>query len=556
MSQNDNNTLKLLPLGGLGEIGLNMMALAVGNDAIVIDTGLLFPDSSMPGVDYVIPDMAPLLDLNWKVHGIFLTHGHEDHIGALPYVVNKINAPVYGTPLTMGFVEHKLSEFGLLESTTRNILRTDSQIEVSKFKVEAFRVCHSVADAVGLAIKTPAGVVIHSGDFKLDPTPIDGMVSEIERLEKYSGERTLALLSDSTNVEREGHTPSEISVRPALEKVFQKAQGRILIGAFSSSIHRIQQICDLAIQYNRRVILMGRSMESNVEVAKGLGRLVAPDDLIMDIKDINGVSDKELTIISTGSQGEPMSALSLMAWDRHKYLKIKRSDTLVFSSRFIPGNEKAINSIINEFSRRGARVLHEKVAHVHVSGHASKEELKLMLQTVKPRLFIPIHGEYRHLQLHADIAMGLGIPPERVVVAQNGDLIEISEDYATICEQLPVGRIFVDGKGVGDVGGEVLRERRALSDKGFVIVALVVDRRACKLIAGPELTSKGVTFQEVAPELMDGAREAVLRLLKEAAPRTPQQWEDIKDEARLAARRHINQILGRKPQVQTLLIWA
>lgn len=556
MALKENTKLKMLPLGGLGEIGLNMMALAVNNDAIIIDTGILFPDSSMPGVDYVIPDLVPLMAQGWTIHGIFLTHGHEDHIGALPYVVNKINAPIFATPLTMGFAEHKLEEFKLLQSTRRIILEMDNPVELPGFIVDPFRVCHSVADAVGLAITTPAGILIHSGDFKLDPTPIDGQRSDLEKLDSYADKQVLCLLSDSTNVEREENTQSEISVRPALEKIFQKAHGRIFIATFSSSIHRIQQILDLAATHGRRVIVMGRSMESNVEVAERLGCLDIPEGVRADIREIDLIPDRRLVALSTGSQGEPMSALSLMAWDRHKYLKIKHTDTVVFSSRFIPGNEKAINSIINEFTRRGARVLHEKIAHVHVSGHASRAELKTLLTRVGPRCFIPVHGEYRHLQLHADMAMEMGVPPERVVVAQNGDLIEISPDYATICEQLPVSKIYVDGKGVGDVGPDVLRERRAMSEKGVMTVVVVVDRNTGKLMAGPDLSSKGVTFQEVAPELMDGAREAVLRTIKERAPQDPDQWESLKDELRLAARRHVNQILGRKPQAQTILIWA
>ncbi|HMK37399.1 MAG TPA: ribonuclease J [Desulfomonilaceae bacterium] len=545
--------LHVLPLGGLGEIGLNMMLVAFGKDAFIIDTGLMFPDESMPGIDIVIPDLEPVLRGDWNILGIVLTHGHEDHIGALPYVLKKIPVPVFATGLTMGMVENKLEEFGLVGSTDRRIMSPDHIVELGPFRIDSFAMCHSVADGVGLAIQTPAGVVIHSGDFKLDPTPIDGRLCDLEKLAAYSRSHVLALFSDSTNVEKKGSTRSESMIRPAFEKIFKEAAGRILIATFSSNIHRIQQVLDLAQEYGRKVVLVGRSMASNARIATDRGYLEIPEGILVDMKELGSIPENRLTILSTGSQGEPMSALSLMAFDKHKYLKVKPADVVVLSSRFIPGNEKAINHIINEFARRGAHVMYEKISDVHVSGHASQEELRYLIRLVKPNCFIPVHGEYRHLLLHAQIAIEEGVPPERVLVAQDGDLIEMNSAGARIVDQLDAGRIFVHGKGVGDIGHDVLRDRRTLSEVGIVTVVLVISEIG-RVLVGPELYSRGVTFDEVEPELLEGVRTEVEEKLSYLDPQTPQDWEASKDEIRLAVRRNINRVLGRKPLVQTIIL--
>ncbi len=546
--------LKVLPLGGLGEIGLNMMIVAYGKDAFIIDTGIMFPDESMPGVDIVIPDLEVVIRQDWNILGIVLTHGHEDHIGALPYVLKKIPAPVYATGLTMGLIENKLEEFGLMGTGPRNVVSADSVVELGPFEIGFFAMCHSVADGVGLAIKTPAGVIIHSGDFKLDPTPIDGRLCDLEKIAGYARSGVMALLSDSTNVEKTGSTLSESMIRPAFETIFKEAAGRILIATFSSNIHRIQQVLHLAQEFNRKVVLVGRSMAANAKIAADRGYLDIPDGILVDMKDMDSLADENVTVLSTGSQGEPMSALSLMAFDRHKYLKVKPGDIVVLSSKFIPGNERAINHIINEFSRRGARVMYEKVSDVHVSGHASEEELRYLIRLVHPKCFIPIHGEYRHLLRHAHIAIEEGIPADRVLVAQDGDLLEISNDGARVIEQLEVGRVFVHGKGVGDIGHDVLRDRRTLSEVGLVTVVLAINKETGNVIAGPEVHSRGVTFDEVEPELLEGVRIAIEERLAELDPKTVDEWEGSKEEIRLAVRRHINRILGRKPLVQTIVL--
>lgn len=553
MHDQEAQIVQILPLGGLGEIGLNMMVVAAGSDALIVDSGLMFPDDSMPGVDVVIPDVDVILRRGWHIHGIILTHGHEDHIGALPYTLRKIPVPIYATGLTMGLIESKLEEFDLLASTERFVISAEEPLQLGPFLVDFIPVCHSVADGVGLAINTPAGVIIHSGDFKLDPTPIDGRLCDLEKIAAYARKGVLALLSDSTNVENKGTTLSESMIRPAFECIFREACGRILIATFSSNIHRIQQVLRLAEEFGRKVVLVGRSMIGNTRIAADRGYLEIPPGILVDIKDMESFPDEKVVVLSTGSQGEPMSALSLMAFARHKYLKVKAGDMVVLSSRFIPGNERAINHIINEFCRHGAVVMYEKVSDVHVSGHASEEELRYLIRMVKPRFFIPIHGEYRHLVKHATLAREEGVSLERALVAQDGDLIELSQDSMCIVEHLDLGRVFVHGKGVGDIGYEVLRERRVLSETGVVIVALAVNGGSGALVTEPQLHSLGVTFQEVEPELLEGVRRCVHERILELRPCSQSEWEQSKDEIRLAVRRHINRALGRKPLVLTIL---
>lgn len=546
--------LRILPFGGLGEIGLNMMVVAWGRDAFIIDCGLMFPDDSMPGVDFVIPDLDWLTEFDWNVLGIIITHAHEDHIGALPFVLKKISAPVFATALTMGFIENKLQEYDLLENFHRHVVSPENRIELGPFKIDCLRMCHSVPDAIGFAIETPEGIIIHSGDFKMDPAPIDGRLCDVEKIGFLGHKGVLALFSDSTNVENRRETRSESIIRPAFEEIFKTAQGRILIATFSSNIHRIQQALLLAHVFRRKVALVGRSMVSNVKIASELGYLAIPPKTLVDIKEVDDISDHELAVLSTGSQGEPMSALALMASSRHKYLKVKHGDTIIFSSRFIPGNEKAINQLINGFCRLGADVMYEKIADVHVSGHASEKELRALIRLAKPQHFIPIHGEYRHLLRHARIAIEEGVAVERVMVAQNGDLIQISRNGLELEAMFDIGRVFVHGKGVGDIGPDVLRERRNLSEVGIIVATIVVSEKTSKLLKAPELYSRGVTFQDVESELLDGAREAVMDCLNELAPETLEEWNAAKEAIRLAIRRHVNRTLGRKPLVQTILI--
>lgn len=549
-----NNSLKILPFGGLGEIGMNMMAIAYGDDAVLVDAGLMFPDQSMPGVDIVIPEIQPIFDLGWNIAGIVLTHGHEDHIGGVPFVLEKMSIPVYATRLTMGLLENKLVEHGLINETERHVITPSQPFQVGPFRFTGLSMCHSVADSVGLVIETPVGTVVHSGDFKIDPDPIDGRTCDLAGLEAAAAAGVLLLLADSTNVENPGSAGSESLVGPELMRIFREAPGRVLIATFSSSTHRIQQILRLSHEAGRKVVPVGRSMEVNIRIASELGYLNVPPDLLVDMKDAEQLDDTEVTILSTGSQGEPLSALSLMAAARHKYLGVKPGDTLILSSRFIPGNERAITQIINDFFRQGARVHYEKTAPVHVSGHAGREELARLIELVRPKFFVPIHGEYRHLQLHGELAVNLGTPEQGVVVAQDGDLIEVSPDAIAVVDHVDVGKIFVDGKGLGDVGNDVLRDRRVLSEVGVVCVALAVDAETGKLLSGPKLCSRGLTYHEVEPGLLEPARTAVGRLLEESAPRSPDEWERAREDIRLLIRRHMNRELGRKPLVQTLIV--
>lgn len=546
--------LRLLPFGGLGEIGLNMMVVAWGKDAFIIDCGLMFPDDSMPGVDFVIPDLDWLLEFDWNILGIVITHAHEDHIGGLPFVLKKAPVPVYATALTMGFIEYKLQEYDLLGGSERQTISPETPIVLGPFRIEFLRMCHSVPDAIGLAIETPEGIIIHSGDFKLDPAPIDGRLCDIEKIAFLGRKGVLALLSDSTNVENLKETRSESIIRPAFEEIFRTAGGRILIATFSSNIHRIQQALLLAHVFKRKVALVGRSMVSNVRIASELGYLALPPDTLVDIKEIEDIKDQSLAILSTGSQGEPMSALALMASSRHKYLKVKNGDTIIFSSRFIPGNEKAINQLINGFYRLGADVMYEKIADVHVSGHAGEKELRSLIRLARPKNFIPVHGEYRHLLRHARIAAQEGVSEERVMVVQNGDLVQISEEGLELEAVFDIGRVFVHGKGVGDIGHDVLRERRTLSEVGIIIATVVVSEISGELLKPLEMYSRGVTFQEVESELLDGARDAVMERLTELHPKTVADWEKAREDIRLTVRRHVNRTLGRKPIVQTILV--
>jgi ribonuclease J len=544
----------VIPMGGLGEIGMNMMLYVHGDEAVIVDAGILFPDDSMPGVDHVIPDISRIEEQCRRVLGIVLTHGHEDHIGALPYLLEKVNAPVYATSLTMGLAEHRLEEYGVLESTQRCVVAAGDVIKLGPFLIEFIGMCHSVADSVALAITTPEGVIIHTGDFKFDHAPIDGRIGDLPRIAQYGRSGVLALFSDSTNSESEGLSGSESSLRAGFVRIFREAPGRIFVATFASNIHRIQQVLNISKEFGRRVVLVGRSMITNVKIASDRGYLDIPEGVIADVRELDALADTEVTVLSTGSQGEPLSALFLMAYERHKTFKIKEGDTLILSSRFIPGNEKAINSIINEFCRQGARVEYDKVAHVHVSGHAMAEELRAMIRLARPLWFMPIHGEYRHLRRHAEIAVEEGVSPERIIAALDGDVIRIGAADAAIVDHVPVRRLLVDGTGVGDVGEDVLRDRRALSEVGLVLVGIAVAAETGELLSGPEVVSKGVTFEGAEGDLMEGVKNAAAAAIAESQPRTYEEWEAARETVRLAIRRHVNRTVRRKPLVQTIIM--
>lgn len=554
LPEHDTTGLKIIPLGGLGEIGLNMMLFEYGDDIVVVDCGLMFPEPSMLGIDLVVPDITYLKERADRVRGILLTHGHEDHIGALPYVLPEINPPIFGTALTLGFVREKLKEFDLDEKVELNIVRPRETVALGAFSVEFIRVAHSIVDGCALAIRSPEGVVIHTGDFKIDQTPVDGELTDLATFSRYGEEGVLAFLADSTNVEREGYTLSERLVGDAFDEIFPKCSGRIIVAAFSSNIHRVQQVVNSAARAGRKVLLNGRSMLANVQIARQLGYLQIPEGLLIDLKELPRLPKEEICMITTGSQGEPMSALTRIAMDDHKQIKLEEGDTVILSSRFIPGNEKTISDLINHLYRRGAEVFHEKVSEVHVSGHASQEELKLLHNLVRPRWFIPVHGEYRHLVRHARLAQELGVPKDRCILAVNGDMIAFSDGEGCILGRVPVGRVFVDGKGVGDVGDVVLKDRQHLSQDGMVVVIIGINQTTGEIIYGPDIVSRGFVFEDESQEYLDEAKRIVLDTLALNSPEMLGDWNEVKQEVRAVLRRFFKKTIERRPVILPVIL--
>jgi ribonuclease J len=553
-AQGDNSGLRFIPLGGLGEIGLNMAAFEYGEDIVVVDCGLMFPEPYMLGIDLVIPDISYLRNKIDRVRGIFLTHGHEDHIGALPFVLQDISPPVYGTALTLGFVREKLKEYDLDRVADLRVVKPREKVSVGAFEVEFIRVAHSIVDGCALAIRTPEGVVIHTGDFKLDQTPVDGQLTDLATFVRYGEEGVLALMSDSTNVEREGYTLSERLVGEAFAEMFPQCRGRIIVAAFSSNIHRVQQVVDAAAANGRKVLLNGRSMVANVQIARELGYLNIPEGILIDLKDLPRLPKEEVCMITTGSQGEPMSSLTRIAMDDHKQIKLEKGDTVILSSRFIPGNEKTISDLINHLYRRGAEVYHEKVSEVHVSGHASQEELKLMLNLVRPKFFVPVHGEYRHLVKHAQLAQRVGIPADNCILAVNGEVVGFDGGAAGIVGTVETGRVFVDGKGVGDVGDVVLKDRKHLSKDGMVIVIIAIDQATGEIIYGPDIVSRGFVFEDESQEYLDEAKKVVTDTLALRNAEVLADWSEVKLEVRRVLRRFFNKTIERRPVILPLII--
>ncbi len=546
--------LQIVALGGLGEIGMNMMAYQYGNDIMIVDCGLMFPSPDMLGIDYVIPDISWLRERSEDVQAICLTHGHEDHIGALPFVLQELNVPVYGTALTLGLVSAKLEEYKLDKSVELVTVKPRDTVRIGPFQVEFLRVAHSIVDGCALAITSPEGVIIHTGDFKIDHTPVDGQLTDLASLSRYGEAGVLALLSDSTNVEREGYTLSEKYVGEAFADIFPKCRGRIIVAAFSSSIHRVQQVADVATLCGRKILLNGRSMVKNVQIARELGYLSIDDAQLMDLRELPHLPPEQVCIISTGSQGEPMSALTRIAMDDHKQIKLEKGDTVILSSRVIPGNERTISELINHLYRRGAEVFHEKVSEVHVSGHASQEELKLMLNTVQPRFFIPIHGEYRHLFKHIQLARKVGIPEERCLLATNGEVVSFYSDTAAIVENIESGRVFVDGKGVGDVGRIVLRDRKHLSEDGMIVVIIGMNMSTGALIYGPDIVSRGFVFEDENQEYLENARTVVTCALEELNAEMRCDGEEVKSAVHQALRRFCKKTIERRPVILPVIM--
>ncbi|RPI36074.1 MAG: ribonuclease J [Nitrospiraceae bacterium] len=546
------NLLSVIPLGGLEEIGMNMTVLEYGDDMIIIDAGLMFPKEDMLGVDFVIPDFSYVLENREKLRGIFLTHGHEDHTGALPFLLKSINVPVYGTPLTLGLVkeklkEHKLDDVELISKMPREI------VEIGVFSVEFIRVTHSIVDGVGFGIKTPVGNLVHTGDFKLDPTPVDGQLMDFHRFSEYGERGTVLLLSDSTNAEKGGFTFSEKEVRRAFEDIFAKAKGRIIIATFASNIHRIQQAIDVAVMFNRKVVLSGKSMISNAQIALDLGYLRIPENIWLKLGDMKNLNDNEVVLITTGSQGEPMSVLSRIAIDEHKNIKIKEGDVVILSAKIIPGNENSIGSIINHLFRRGANVIYEKVSEIHVSGHASKEELKLMLNLVKPKYFMPVHGEFRHKVYHARLAEKTGVEKSNIFILDNGDVLEVSEEAATLNGKVTSGRIYVDGKGVGDVEDMVLRDRRRLAHDGIVIVILAIEKLTGSIVSGPDIISRGFIFEDASQEVMNDVRELVYTTLKDLDSELIADKSLVQAKIRSVLKKYLRNTMDRMPMIMPII---
>lgn len=545
--------LRIIPLGGLGEIGLNMMAFEYADSIFVVDAGLMFPEDYMLGVDFVIPDMLYLKQNKSRILGVVLTHAHEDHIGALPYLLKDINVPVFGTSFTLGLVRHKLEEHSLLSSASLYEISSAEKLKLGPFEIEFIKVGHSVVDGVGLAIRTPLGLIVHTGDFKISYT-MEGMITDVHSFARCGNEGVLCLLSDSTNIEKEGYTISAKEIGETIARITAGRRGRIIIALFASNISRIQQIVNIAKERDKKVIFSGRSIEISVNIAKNLGFLKVPDGLEIDISQINDFSDDEIIMITTGSQGEPLSALARMAISAHKQINVKKNDTIILSSKFIPGNERAITNIINKLYKRGADVIYEKISNIHVSGHAFKEELKLMITLTKPEYFIPIHGEYRHMALHARLAEEVGIKKEKILLAENGQVIEFNEKGGRIKEEIATGRILIDGKGIGDVGRSVLKERRLLSEEGLVVVNMAFDEETGIIIYGPEIVSKGFVFETETGHILEDAKCVILEIVDDIPSGVPDRVSKIKSRVQTALRKYFNFVIKRRPVTLLFII--
>ncbi len=545
--------LNIIPLGGLGEIGKNMTVFRYGDDIILVDAGLMFPEDDMLGIDLVIPDITYLVENKDKVKAIFLTHGHEDHIGALPYVMKQIGAPVYGTALTLGILQGRLKENGV-SSEACKIIKPGDKIHAGNFKVEFIRVNHSIPDAVALAIHTPIGIIIHTGDFKFDQTPVDGQVTEFNKFAEFGDQGVLALMADSTNAERPGYTQSEKIVGQTFDDEFRYAKNRIIVATFSSNVHRIQQVVDSAVRYKRKVAVIGRSMVNVVNISMELGYLKIPEGVLIDIDESNNYTPDKIVIITTGSQGEPMSALTRMAMSDHKKVDIVPGDTVIISATPIPGNEKLVSRTIDHLYKLGADVIYEKSNGVHVSGHASQEEIKMMHNLVRPKFFIPVHGEYRHLIKHAQLAGSLGMPRENIVVGENGSIIELTRNSIGINGRVPSGKVLVDGLGVGDVGNIVLRDRRQLSQDGIMIVVVTIDKDTCTVVSGPDIVSRGFVYVREAEGLMETAKEKVQQALDKCEQSNVSEWSVIKSAVRDSLGRFLYEKTRRRPMILPIIM--
>lgn len=549
----DDARIQVIPLGGLGEIGKNMMAIKYQDSIVVIDAGLMFPEDELLGIDMVIPDISYLVENKEKVKAILLTHGHEDHVGALPYVLRELNPPVYGSRLTIGIVEGKLKEQNI-SNAQLNIVRPRDKIKAGIFEVEFFRVSHSIPDCMGLAIHTPIGIVLHTGDFKLDQTPVDGQVTDFGKMAELGEKGVMVMMSDSTNADRNGFTMSEKLVGHTFEELFGKCTGRIIVTTFASNIHRIQQVISTAERFGRKVSIVGRSMVNNVKVASALGYMDIPDGMLVEMEEIEQYPPEKMVVVTTGSQGEPMSALTRIASADHRWVGIVPGDTVIISATPIPGNEKLVSRTIDLLYKQGAEVIYERTSGVHVSGHASQEELKIVLNLLKPKYFIPVHGEYRHLMKHAHLAESLGMSRSRVFVAENGQIIEIGKKKASITGKVTAGKVLIDGLGVGDVGNIVLRDRKQLSQDGIMIVVVTINKENAEIVAGPDIVTRGFVYVRESEELIESSKARVKEAMDVCFQKSITEWALIKTQIREKLGKSLYEKTGRRPMILPIIM--
>lgn len=549
-----NKKVRIIPLGGMNEIGKNMTVIESGNDLILLDCGLAFPDDDMPGVDMVIPDITYLQKQREHIRGIVLTHGHEDHIGALPYVLKEFDVPVFGTKLTLGILRNKLKEHGLLNSAKLVTVEPGETFKLGEVKVEFIRSNHSIADAVAIALHTPAGVLLHTGDFKIDPTPIDGEMIDLARIGELGKQGVLVLMSDSTNSERPGYTMSERTVGKTFDNLFEKSNQRIFVATFASNIHRVQQIINSAVKYGRKVAVSGRSMVNVLTAAIELGYMNIPKNTLIDLDEINRYPKDKIVIVTTGSQGEPMSALSRMAFSGHKQVNIEPGDLVIISASPIPGNEKSISNVINELLKHGAEVIYESLHDVHVSGHACQEEQKIILALAKPKYFLPVHGEYKHLSRHRETALQVGIDSKNIFILDIGKVFEVSQNSAKIVGTVPAGIVLVDGLGVGDVGNIVLRDRKHLSEDGIIIAVVTIEKETGTVVAGPDIISRGFVYVRESENLMEGVRLAAANVVKDCTANRATDWTTLKSHIKNEVGNFIFAKTKRKPMILPVIM--
>ena len=547
-------SLRIIPLGGLGEIGKNITAIEYEDEIIVIDCGISFPDEDMYGIDLVIPDIKYLLDNKDKVKGLFLTHGHEDHIGAIPYILKQINMPVYGTKLTIGLVESKLKEHDMLSKTNLIPISPGESIKLNKLIIEFIRVTHSIAESCALAIHTPIGIILHTGDFKIDYTPIDGKVMDLNRIAQLGQEGILLLMADSTNVERAGHSLSEKIIGETLNRIISNANGRVIVATFASNIHRMQQIADASMMYNRKIVFSGRSMENISNVAMDLGYLHIPEESIVGIEDLNRYPSDKITIITTGSQGEPMAGLSRIAYGSHRHISIEQDDLFIISASPIPGNDKLVSRVINQLYRKGVEVIYEDLEDIHVSGHAYKEELKLIHTLVKPKYFMPVHGEYRHLKHHSDLALKLGMDKSNVFTLETGQVLEISQDKAIATEKVHTGVVFVDGIGIGDVGNIVLRDRRDLARDGMVTIVVAINKETYSIVSGPDIITRGFIYARESEGLIKKIKDVAKEEIEICLENNIIEWQVLKSGVRKSVEQLLYHKTKRRPSVFPIIM--